>query len=225
MYTAMLCVAALLACLGSAARCGAAPPGSGAAADAALAEALAYFGADPGPSPHAGWRLQRLEAALEGAGFHRRRRYEVVLRHHGACEGTANPGSQCAPGSSWCGGASEVRSDEGPAPAVLERPDAASGRERCGGASDLGLGHALEQIWQEDAPLGDERGSEGVACEAAILQVAASTLSRLCFITCMKRTSGRKRRDCITALVQHRQLKIALAKAACFSHEVQSRGR
>lgn len=171
----MLCMAMLLACLGSAACCGAAPPGRETATDAALAEALAYFGAGPGPAADAGWQVVRLEAALEGAGFHRRRRYEVVLQRSSACDGAVGPSSGPAPAGERCDGASGV--GEGPALAREERADAPSGRECCG-ASASDLGPALEESERVDAPLGGERGSESVACEAAVLQVAASTSFR-----------------------------------------------
>ena len=89
----MLGLTTLLACFSSTVLCAAATPCREAAADGVLAEALAYFGAGPGPGAGAGWRLARLEAALEGAGFHRRRRYEVLLQRSGACESLMKPGS------------------------------------------------------------------------------------------------------------------------------------
>ena len=165
----MLCMAMLLACCSSAAFCNAAPPGRKAAADAALAEALAYFGAGPGLGADAGWRLERLDAALEGAGFHRRRRYELVLQHGSASNSAGDSGSGHE--SAW-----------------LERPKAPPGQECCGGAPGLGWGHTLEQLEHDYAPLGGERCHEAVACEAAVLQVTASTSSRQWSITSIQRT-------------------------------------
>ena len=153
----MLSVAALLACCSSAVLCAAETPPREATAAWALAEALAYFGAGPGQGVDASWRLARLEAALEGAGFHRRRRYEVVLQRGSACDGTA-------------------RSEIGHEPAWLAHSmvDAPPGTECCSGASVTSSGPASERVEWADAATGGERGSEGAACEAAILQVAST---------------------------------------------------
>ena len=152
----MLCMAALLACFSSAVLGTAMAPSWEAAADRALAEALAYFGAGPGLGTDAGWQLARLEAALEGAGFHRRRRYEVVLQRGGACD---------------CRDTSASGHD----PAWLEHAGAVPGRECCSGASLPSSGPAPERVGWAAAAAGGERGREGAACEAAVLQVAAST--------------------------------------------------
>lgn len=152
----MLCVAALLACCSSAVLCAAVTAGREAAADAPLAEALAFFGAGPGAGAGASWRLARLEAALEGAGFHRRRRYEVVLQRGGAC-------------------ACSVGSGSGQEPAWLDCADAPPDEQCCSSASVPSPGPALESVEWVDVTAGGERGGEGVACEAAVLQVAAST--------------------------------------------------
>ena len=152
----MLCIAALLTCCSSAVLCTMDTPSGEAAAGAALAEALAHFGAGPGPGAGAGWRLAGLEAAMEGAGFHRRRRYEVVLQRGGAYS--------CSIGSS-----------SGHEPARMAHPmvDAPPGAERCSGAAALASAPVPERVEGLDAPLAAECGSEGVACEAAVLQVAA----------------------------------------------------
>jgi hypothetical protein len=66
------------------------------AADAALGEALAWFGGGREPARAPAWRLDSLQATLAGAGFHRRRRFEVSLRRGGACdEGVEPPASAC----------------------------------------------------------------------------------------------------------------------------------
>ena len=60
-------------------------------------------------------------------------------------------------------------------PAWLEHVDAPPGTKCYSGAPVLSSGPALERVGWADAALGAERSSEGVACEAAVLQVKAST--------------------------------------------------
>lgn len=155
----MLCTAALLACFSSAVLCAAETPSREAAAGTALAEALAYFGAGPGPGADASWRLVRLEAALEGAGFHRRRRYEVLLQRGGACDCSVGLGLGHEPAQM-----AHLMVDEPP------------GTECCSGSSVTSPGPALERVaWADAATMGGGRGAEGMACEAAVLQVAVYT--------------------------------------------------
>jgi len=94
---AALRLAAALACAACAtAAPGAGQPGREAAADAALGEALAWFGGGREPARAPAWRLASLQATLGGAGFHRRRRFEASLRRGGARgEGAGPPAGAC----------------------------------------------------------------------------------------------------------------------------------
>jgi hypothetical protein len=94
---ATLRLVAALACAASAiAAPGAGQPSREAAADAALGEALAWFGGGREPAQAPAWRLDSVQATLAGAGFHRRRRFEASLRRGGACgEGKELPAGAC----------------------------------------------------------------------------------------------------------------------------------